>query len=125
MKIGRQALIIGSLIFLTGAVCAQEKEPEKPHVYDHRGKRDPFVPLVGTAMRRVASLEDIMSIEDVRLQGIASDSTGKKAVIINGEMVREGGGGGRLKVKKILKNEVVLSIENEEYRLSVYEEPNK
>ena len=64
-------------------------------------------------------------IEDVRLQGIASDSTGKRAVIINGEMVKEGEGGGRLRVKKILRNEVVLVIDNEEYRLSIYGEENK
>jgi len=104
----------------------EEKSEEAPFAYDHGGKRDPFVPLVGTATtRRVESLEDIMSIEDVRLQGIASDSTGKKAVIINGEMVREGRGGGRLTVKKILKNEVVLTIDNEEYRLSIYGDEDK
>ena len=62
-------------------------EDEKLHVYDHGGKRDPFVPLVGVTSGKVDSIEDIMSIEDVNLQGIAWDSTGKKTVIINGDMV--------------------------------------
>lgn len=114
---------------LTAALCAAEKEipqakegaAKEPYVYDHRGKRDPFVPLVGVTSGKVESLEDIMSIEDVSLQGIACDSTGRKAVIINGEMVREGEGGGHLVVKRILKNEVILAIDEEEYRLNIHE----
>ncbi|MGB2705423.1 MAG: hypothetical protein WBC74_00975 [Candidatus Omnitrophota bacterium] len=117
-------LIMVILILLTSTAYAEEKQPQS-HIYDHRGKRDPFIPLVGVTSGKIESLEDIMSIEDVSLQGIASDSTGKKAVIINGEMVKEGGGGGRLTVKKILRNEVILAIGDEEYRLSIYESNNE
>lgn len=63
-----------------------------------------------------------MSIEDVRLQGIASDSAGKKAVILNGEMLKEGEGGGCLTVKKIFDNSVILVIGAEEHALSIYKE---
>ncbi len=56
--------------------------------YDSHSKRDPFVPLVGTHARASGSLEDVMSIEDVDLQGIANDSAGSRVAIINGEMIR-------------------------------------
>ena len=68
--------------------------------------------------------EDTDIIEDVRFQGLAFDATGEKVVIINGKMIKEGGGGGRLTVKKVLKDEVILSIDDEEHRLSIYESNN-
>ncbi len=123
-------LITAILFLLSGAPAAyaengkalsDEKERKnEPYVYDHGGKRDPFVPLLGVTSAKVNSLEDILSVDDVSLQGIAFDSTGKKAVIINSEMVREGEGGGRLTVKKILKDSVILTIDEEEYRLDLY-----
>ncbi len=126
-------LVTVILVLLTGAAYAAEKEApadekeiqSESYIYDHRGKRDPLVPLVGLTSGKIESLDDIMSIDDVILQGIAIDSTGRKTVIVNGEMVKEGGGGGRLIVKKILKNEVILVIDNEEHRLSIYEEEAK
>jgi len=125
-----QAPAIVVIFLLCCAACAENKESpaaekKESYVYDDRGRRDPFVPLVGITMGRIESLEDIMSIGDVSFQGIACDSTGKKTVIINGEMIREGGGGGRLIVKKVLKNEVILTIGDEEHRLSISESNNE
>lgn len=111
-------------------ICNAPAYTQETCIYDARGKRDPFVPLVGIApppeeKKIIESLEDIVSIEDarlyVRLQGIAHDTSGKKVAILNGEMVKEGETVGRLTVKRIFKNEVTLSIDKEEYKLNIYE----
>ena len=95
---------------------------EEQFLYDSKGKRDPFVPLVGVTAKSVESLQDVVTIEDVDLQGIAYDAKGKLVAIINGEMVRVGEGGGRLIVKDISDDSVILSIDDEEYKLNIYEE---
>ncbi|UCD55111.1 MAG: hypothetical protein JSV93_06280 [Candidatus Omnitrophota bacterium] len=124
------------IICLLYIVICNVAYAQKTYIYDARGKRDPFVPLVSTAYpskekpkeekkRVIESLEDIMSVEDarfyLRLQGIAHDDSGKKVAILNGETVEEGETVGKLKVKKILKNEVTLIIEEQEYKLNIYE----
>ena len=95
---------------------------QKPHAYNPAGKRDPFVPLVGVISRSAGSLEEIMVIEDVDIQGVATDSTGNTVAIINGEMITEGETAGRLTIKKISKNDITLTIDDTEYRLSLTED---
>jgi len=91
--------------------------------YDSRGKRDPFVPLVGaTSSKSVHSIEDIISIEDVDLQGVASDSRGRTSAIINGEMIKVGQTIGRLTLKSISSTKIHLSIDEVPYSISIYEE---
>lgn len=97
---------------------------ENALAYDSHGKRDPFVPLVGLATRSVSGIADIMGIEDVSLQGIASDSLGRNAAVINGEMIREGETIGHVTIKKILKNDVILKINENEYLINIYEDKN-
>jgi len=118
------------IICLLYIVICNTAYTQETYIYDAGDKRDPFVPLVGIARmaegkKIIESLEDIMSIEDVRLyvrlQGIAHDTTGKKVAILNGEMVEEGETVGCLTVKRILKNEVTLSIDKEEHKLNIYE----
>lgn len=95
---------------------------QEAYLYEGHGRRDPFVPLVGVTKGAVVSLEDIVSIEDVNLQGIARDSTGRKAAIINGEMIKEGQTIGHLTIIKILKNEVILTIDEDEFKVNIYGE---
>jgi len=112
--------LIFSILFLAQAgICAEETETR---AYSHRGRRDPFVPLVGVTARATESLEDVMSIDDVNLQGLASDSAGRKAAIINGEMIKEGETVGRLTVKKIFKNGIIVVIDDEEHKINIHEE---
>lgn len=103
-------------------ICRPAVAEEGLFTYNHHGKRDPFVPLVGVTARAFESLEDIMSIEDVNLQGIAVDSSGKKVAILNGEMVKEGETVGHLTVKKISKDTITIMIDEEESTLNIYVE---
>ena len=93
---------------------------EEAYVYDSRGKRDPFIPLVGVAVTTVSSLDDVMSIEDVKLQGVASNAAGVQVAIINGEMIKEGEKSGRVTLKKIAKEKITILIDEESYEISLY-----
>lgn len=106
------------LITMQGAVLGFAEE--EAYVYDSRGKRDPFIPLVGVAVTTVGSLEDVMSIEDVKLQGVASNAAGVQIAIINGEMIKEGEKSGRVTLKKITKEKIIILIDEESYEISLY-----
>ena len=112
-----------AVIFLLVSLCMMSYAEEGTFIYDSHGMRDPFVPLLGiaTKKRTIESLEDIASIEDVNLQGLAYDSAGKRTAIINGEMIREGETVGHLTIKKILEDEVILTINTDEYKLNINE----
>jgi len=112
-------MILALLIFtaLAGNVfCAQS------YTYDGRGKRDPLVPLVGVSVSVAESIEDIIGIDDVNLQGIAVDSKGNMFAIINGEIVHEGEIRGRVTIVNVSRNSVKLMIEETEYTVTIYEE---
>jgi len=91
--------------------------------YESNAKRDPFVPLMGQEKgNRPSSLEEITSIEDVIVEGIAIEPSGKNIAILNGQMVKEKDKIGFLQIKKISKNTVELSIDGKVHTLSLQEE---
>ena len=91
--------------------------------YESNGKRDPFIPLIGQEkVNRPSSLEEIASIEDVLLKGIAIGPSGKNIAILNGQMVKENDKFGLLQIKKISKNTVEISIDGKVHTLSLQEE---
>lgn len=91
--------------------------------YESRGKRDPFVPLIGQDKGdHSGGLEGITSIQDLLLEGIAIGSTGKNVAILNGQMVKEKDKFGSLYIKKISKKAIELSIDGKDYTLSLKDE---
>ena len=121
---GKKFWVVSFGLWVAGlAACVSIAFAEEAYTYDAGGKRDPFVPLVGVDLgHSVESLEDIISIEDVNLQGIGVDSKGRRAVIINGEMVKEGTTVGHLTVKKVFKNGAAIMIDEDEFRVEIYED---
>lgn len=108
------ALIILSILF---AFCATSNA-EDAYVYSSHGRRDPFVPLVGDVSRKaVDSIEDVISIEDVRFQGVAGSGAGGMIAILNGEMLREGETVGHVTIKEVARGKVILMIDENEYTL--------
>ncbi|MDP3791819.1 MAG: hypothetical protein Q8R38_07240 [Candidatus Omnitrophota bacterium] len=93
-------------------------------IYDSRGKRDPFVPLIGQERSAGAGLETVVSFDDLRLEGIATGIGGRQVAIINGQMVKEKDKFGALLIKKISRKQVDLSIEGRDYALTL-QEPEK
>lgn len=109
-------LITFVLLFLINISYCTEK-----FVYDSHGKRDPFVPLIGTVSEMSLSLEDVVSIDDIKLQGIAIDESGKVA-ILNGQVIAEGQTVGKVTLRKIEDEKVSLFIDGMQYEVQLYKE---
>lgn len=90
--------------------------------YGTSGKRDPFVSLIGIEKRAATRLEDITSIDEIKVEGIAIGQNGKKSVIMNGELLKEGSRVGAIKIKKITRGSVKLSIGSITYNKKIPEE---
>ncbi len=90
--------------------------------YEPKGKRDPFVPLIGSGKSASVGLEDVLSVEDLNLEGIAVGPQGKMVAIINDHILKENDKVGNLQVKSITKKEAVIFIEGKEYKLGLIEE---
>lgn len=91
-------------------------------IYSSFGKRDPFVPLVGGGTARAKEgLEDILTVEDVSLQGILVGEAGVKSVIINGEVIGQGEQRGIFSIENISDNTVKVKIGEDVYDINLYE----
>ncbi len=111
------------IIIVVAAAMMLYLLPEQVFGYEPKGKRDPFVPLVGQEKgNRLAGLKGVVSINDVTLEGIAIGSSGKNIAILNGEMVKENDQFGLIQIKKISRKTVELSIEGKDHILSLQEE---
>lgn len=115
MKISLRTFLVVCGIAIIIASSLRDVESQG-HQYESRGKRDPFVPLLGQgkASARI-SLEDVASISDVKLEGIAVNAKGKKVVVLNGELLKEGDGAGIVKVLKINTKSATLIVGGKEY----------
>ena len=115
---------VRGIIFFTVFIClaCTAFSGEGSFTYYNAGKRDPFVPLIGIQTRTAGSLEDVMSVDEIELQGTALDAGGRQIVILNNEMVREGETVGRVTVKRVLSDKVILDIDGDSYELCIYEE---
>ena len=93
-------------------------------IYDSHGKRDPFVPLIGQERSTgMVPFSEIVSVEDVKLEGIAGGMTGNnKSAIINGELIKEGFKSGEVTLNKIDKKSVILLISGKEYTVNLPDE---
>lgn len=77
-------------------------------VYDSKGNRDPFVPLVTKGGIYVGSWQTNDLAEEITLGGIIYDPAGGSMAIINGTIVKEGDRLLNLKVLKIEKNRIIF-----------------
>ncbi|MDD5174226.1 MAG: hypothetical protein WC482_03935 [Candidatus Omnitrophota bacterium] len=111
------------IVMIMVAVALLYLPPRPVSGYESKGKRDPFVPLVGQDKgSNSAGLEGIISINDVILEGIAIGHSGKNVAILNGQMVKEKEKFGLLQIRKISKKTVELSIDGKVYKLSLQDE---
>jgi hypothetical protein len=84
--------------------------------------RDPFVPLVGGGYERSFSgIDRIFTPSDVRFEGIVSGAGGKKALVLNGEMISEGQTIGLVTVRSIGMNTAEIYIDGARHIIALYE----
>ena len=120
--IRRQFLILLVLALLIPVISLKAEEFR----YDPHGKRDPMVPLIGQEKSGSGvPLAEIASVDDVNLEGIAGETTGKRAAIINGELVKENFKSGEIQIRTITKNSVTLTISGKEFTIKLPEEGGK
>lgn len=93
--------VISFLIYITIAF-AQEQ-----FVYDAKGKRNPFIPLV-TPDGRLLKLEKEEGATGLLLEGIIYDKYGLSYAIVNAEVVKIGDKISDYQVLKIEKNKVIF-----------------
>lgn len=103
------------------AICAATGWCENSQ-YESHGKRDPFVPLIGSERPAIGRLEDVSSYTDVRLEGIASGAGGKIVAILNGQVVKEGDIYGEVQIQKITGKSVIILFNKRPYEISLNEE---
>lgn len=113
------------IILVTAVIAAALLSvlPDPALGYEPKGKRDPFIPLIGQDRNsRIGGLEGIISVQDVVLEGIAIGPSGKNIAILNGQMVKEKDKFGLLQINKISKKTVELSIDGKIYTLNLKDE---
>ena len=92
---------------MAGVVQAADTETI---LYDARGKRDPFVPLVSNAIKQAPGLLNIETVDDVKIEGVVFDPKNGSVVIINGSVLKEGEEMESLKVISVRADGVKLSV---------------
>lgn len=107
-------LLLISLIFLCSFVCAQEQGGDS-FIYDDKGKRDPFLPLVDEGGRYLLDSELPYSFGELKVTGILWDSEGKSSALINNKVVAIGESISGFMVKDISKDSVTVSKGGKEY----------
>lgn len=117
----RRYILAAAGVFLSAIFIAATVEAAS-FTYDSHGKRDPFVPLVGSEKPTVAKLADVTSVEEMRLEGIAAGAKGEMAAIVNGEIIKENDRIGDITVKSITRAGVTLTVGGKTYQLKLPEE---
>lgn len=119
MKISIKTLLVSAGIGIIIASSLRDVDSQG-YQYDSRGKRDPFIPLIGQgkASARI-DLEDVASIADVKLEGIAVNAKGKMIAIVNGSLLKEGDGAGIVRVLKVSKKSATLIVGGKEYDIEL------
>jgi|GEM_PF-795157 len=91
--------------------------------YNSKGKRDPFMPLVGAgAVYETKEAVEINSLQDVVLEGIVYDEKGGSRAIINSMILKEGDKAGAMTIEKIEPKKVTLQIGDETHEVILSED---
>jgi hypothetical protein len=112
-------------ILLGLSAAAGSLHAREDFAYDSHGRRDPFIPLFGMHEPGSIALEEAMTVEEVDLMGIAMDSQGNRAAILNGETVEIGQRVGRVTLKEISDNGVIISLDGTRHEVYLYPEINR
>ena len=123
-------LIIISVFALKAPFSFAQGFAEEKFIYDSRGRRDPFIPLVDKdspeSIRR-SFLPPQIEVElpvKLKLQGILSKS-GEYFAIINSQIKKKGEDISGIKIKEIEKDRVILFYEGREFIYFLRKEKEK
>ncbi len=106
------------LVFLGLSILVYADEQ---FIYDSRGRRDPFLPLVSKDGYLINREAEVLA-SDMNLEGIIFDRTGKSLAIINGRVLKAGDKIGTYAIISIEKQKVFLEFNAEKVVLELKEE---
>ncbi len=86
-------------------------------IYEKKG-RDPFWPLI-TASGKVMQEPDVVSLNDISLEGILWDVEGNSMAMINGMILKKGDRIGNFEILKVGKDNVLLGTKTEQHLLKL------
>ena len=116
-------IILGILLLYLPPLSAEPEESvqDNPFSYDDHGQRDPFWPLVSPTGAIITYKTDL-TVTDMFLEGIITDSTEENMAIINGMVVRPQDSIGLFTVEEIAENYVILKKGESSYTLRLKKE---
>lgn len=82
--------------------------PQRSFSYDAKGKRNPFIPLVGSDGRLIRLEKEEESKSDLSVEGIIFDKQGRSYALVNGSVAEIGDMIGEYQVLKILEDKVTF-----------------
>lgn len=114
MRFTRFSILMGIIAIIFWAINFSVANEDR-FVYDSKGKRDPFISLLGTNVK-VTDVELLESIKDIRVEGVIIDSTGS-AAIMNNNIVRLGEFIGGFKLTQVTNYRVILERNGKEHAI--------
>lgn len=109
--------IFAFCIFNFSLTCFAQGE----FVYDAKGKRNPFIPLV-TSDGRLLSLDRQQSKGDLLIEGIIYDKQGRSFALVNGTVVSIGDTVGDYQVLRIEEGRVIFLKEGQAFEAEIKKE---
>jgi len=110
-------LLFGTLCLAFLTCCFAQEQ----FLYEAKGKRDPFIPLV-TPDGRLLKLEQEEGVAGLLLEGIIYDKNGTSCAIVNSEIVRLGDKVGEFQVLKIEEKKVIFIKEGQIIEVEIKKE---
>ena len=98
---------------------------EEPLLYDARGKRDPFVPILSSTARETTGLAGVETLDEIIIEGVVYDPKSGSVVIVNGTVLKEKDESGNVKVLEIKPDGAVFSVNGIEGFRPMYQEDKK
>ncbi len=100
-------------------------EIDKKTLYDAERMRDPFTPLLSSAVHEVSGLLGVESIDDITVEGIVYDPKNGSVAIANGSVLKENEEIGNVKALKIEPRKVLFLVNGIEGYKSLYQEESE
>jgi hypothetical protein len=94
---------------------------QEQFIYDEKGRRNPFIPLV-TADGRIINLEKQEKKGEILIEGIIYDKHGLSYALVNGEPVQVGDKVGDYQVLKVEQDKVIFIKEGELFAVELKKE---
>ena len=111
------SLLVAVVCIFVSSASADGKEGGS--IYDSKGRRDPFTPLITGSGRGYTGLRDVETLDDIILEGILWDGEGNSIAVLNGEIIKEDDVISNIGILEILPGSVLLEIDGVRHEIKL------